>query len=69
MRELFSDISQSTRTLTDFWIKMALGKTNPMEGLLMLIKFENSLPENEREYVNFCFTTELEKMRNESNND
>lgn len=64
MEELYSDISLNVRKLTQFWIDMALGQASIMKGLQMLVDFEKTLTEREKDYVDMCFHVALEKRRN-----
>lgn len=67
MMELYPDISEEVRQKTQFWLDMAFLQNVP-KGLKMLMQFEETLTEHERDYVDMCFQLRLEeKYKDEEN--
>ena len=60
MMELYPDISEEVRQKTQFWLDMAFLQNVP-KGLKMLMQFEETLTEHERDYVDMCFQLRLEE--------
>lgn len=70
MKELYANVSDSIKTLTHYWVELALRQNNPMDGARMISNLVDSCStEEEKEFVDFYFNLKLEQLLNESNND
>lgn len=66
MTELFPNVPQTTRDRTKFWLEMAFSQSGSQKAAKELVAFRNSLKtEEEKEYLDFCFNTMLERVREE----
>lgn len=65
MRELFADIPEHIKILTNFWIELALQQKNPYAGAKMVQDFIDSCSnDRDKDYIDFCFRTKLEQYAN-----
>ena len=70
MKELYANVSDSIKTLTHYWVELALQQKNPMDGAKMISNLVDACStEEEKEFVDFYFNLKLEQLLNESNND
>lgn len=68
MEELFPTIPEETRAQTQFWIDMIFAQKDILTGLKMFTKYlESCENEEEKAYIDFCFQTKLEQLKNERN--
>ena len=72
MIEIFANISDEVKQLAEFLWNNALSRENPIvagEFLSSSVKLlENSLSEEEIEFIDFYIKMQMEKMKDESNN-
>ena len=67
MEELFVNIPDYIKILSEFWVNLSLRQDDPVSGLQMLYDFAQSCPtEEERAYVDFYFNLRMEQLNNES---
>ena len=69
MRELFDDIPDSSKRAAEFWVQCVFQQQNPMIAMKSLEEYrKNCFNDREREFIDFCFDLELEKLRNDKSN-
>ena len=67
MEELFSSIPEEVRAQTQFWLDMIFAQKDILTGLKMFTNYlESCENEEEKAYVDFCFQSRLEQLKNES---
>lgn len=70
MEELFTNISDTVRRQTDFWIDMAMRADTLVEALNIIKQYLNTLDTQEnKDYVMFAFTTKIESVKHVNYND
>lgn len=70
MEELFTNVPDYIKQLTECWVKLALQQDDIRSAVKMITDFISSLPdESYSEFVDFYFNMQLELKKNESNND
>lgn len=70
MEELFSSIPEEVRAQTQFWLDMIFAQKDILTGLKMFTNYlESCEDEEEKAYIDFCFQSRLEQLKNESSID
>lgn len=68
MEELFPSIPDEIRAKTQFWLDMVFAQKDILTGLKMFTEYlESCEDEEEKAYIDFCFQSRLEQLKNESN--
>ena len=70
MIEIYKNIPDYVKTLTDFWVNRAIKCNNPILAVTMISNFKSQLlTQEEKDFVDFYFDMKMEQLKNENNND
>ena len=69
MREIFSEIPVAVKNVISNYIDSVLSTYDLITATETIAKFSNNTPEEFQNFIDFYFHLQMEKMKNEDNND